>query len=620
MDKSSKKSREPLELLAPAGDLASGLAALSAGADAIYIGAPRFGARAARSVSIEDIRVLSSAAHLYGAKVYAALNTILYDSELQEAERIARSLYAAGCDALIIQDFGLLALDLPPIALHASTQCHNNSVEQLLRLEALGFEQAVLARELSVAETAQLTSALHTLRAETFIHGALCVSYSGRCYLSQAMCGRSANRGECGQMCRMAYDLLDGNGKTIVSDRYLLSLKDLNRSDQLPALIEAGVRSFKIEGRMKGIGYVRNITAYYRQLLDRYITEHDEAFCRASQGDVTLRFSPDPYKSFNRSFTSYQLSKGALPETLIMPESPKSLGEPLGRVTSCRGTRVAINTQKELHNGDGLCYLTEEGKLAGLRVISVQEDKSFLTTEPLALPKGTFIWRNRDVAFDKLLLREDASERKIKVVLRLEASARLLKLSFVVPSVGLVVVVAQHITLDPARQTPREAPLKEALTKLGDTPFLADECHVVLNGFFVPVSLLGDLKRRATEAMARTLRLHYRPQPTERRVTAPLPFPIKEPLDYSFNIANRAAQRTYRLLSANKPLPAFEIEQVRDAALMTTKHCLRRFLGYCTRQGKPMPYAEPLYLRQGVRRFRLSFDCEACLMRLYATD
>ena len=319
----STPSPVPLELLAPAGNLECGLAALSSGADAIYVGAPKFGARAAANVSLSDIQHLVSVAHRYGAKVYVAFNTILYDNELSEAEALIRRLYLIGVDALIVQDMGLLTLDLPPIALHASTQCHNASVAQLQRLSALGFEQAVLARELTIEETATLHQAVPDLRLETFIHGALCVSYSGHCYLSQAFAGRSANRGACAQYCRLPYTLEDATGRKIVEGSHLLSLKDLNRSSILSQLVEAGSVSFKIEGRLKNASYVRNVTAYYHQLLEDIVTAQPERYSRSSMGRVSLSFTPDPFKSFSRGATTYQLKKGDFNEVLIRPESPK---------------------------------------------------------------------------------------------------------------------------------------------------------------------------------------------------------------------------------------------------------------------------------------------------------
>ena len=617
MDKSSDR-RVPLELLAPAGNLDTALAALSAGADAVYVGAPQFSARKARGVSIEDISEICRNAHIFGAKVYVALNTILFEKELKKSERLVHTLYAIGCDALIIQDFGLLSLDLPPIPLHASTQCHNCSIEQLQLLQELRFEQAVLARELSVGETADLAKGVPGLRLETFIHGALCVSYSGRCYMSQAVTGRSANRGECAQMCRMAYDLVDAKEKVIIKDSYLLSLKDLNRSRVLPDLIKAGVTSFKIEGRMKSASYVRNITAYYRQLLDAFIDAHSGLYKRASLGAINYRFTPNPYKSFNRSFTEYQLSKGNMSEALIVPESPKSMGEEIGQVRKCEGACVFITTKQALHNGDGLCYITPEGKLFGLRVNRVLDAQRFMAAEKINIPKGTLLWRNMDVAFEKALSQENATVRTIKVTLHLEASKELLKLSMAIKDeLSIQVTVAQHTTLDKAKREPDVQRIEETLTKLGGTPFTAVECQLELNGFFIPVSQLGELKRRTVAAMERSLRLRFKPR--ERNYTRPsqMEHLIKQPLTYAYNIANSASRLTYSYLSDKEPQEAYELTPVYEAALMTTKHCLRRHIGYCTQSSKKMPYEEPLYLRLNDRLFRLSFDCSDCVMRIY---
>ncbi|MFC2270376.1 MAG: peptidase U32 family protein, partial [Porphyromonas endodontalis] len=407
-----------LELLAPAGNVECGLAALSSGVDAIYVGAPKFGARAAANVSLSDIQHLVSAAHRYGAKVYVAFNTILYDNELSEAEALIRRLYLIGVDALIVQDMGLLTLDLPPIALHASTQCHNASVAQLQRLAALGFEQAVLARELTIEETATLHQAVPDLRLETFVHGALCVSYSGHCYLSQAFAGRSANRGACAQYCRLPYTLEDATGRKIVEGSHLLSLKDLNRSSILSQLVEAGAVSFKIEGRLKNASYVRNVTAYYHQLLEDIVAAQPERYSRSSLGRVSLSFTPDPFKSFSRGATTYQLRKGDFSEVLIRPESPKSEGEFIGVVSKMEGNSLWLDRSCDLANGDGLAFYTPAGTMEGTRINHLQEKGKIVVDNPGNLKPGTRIYRNYSTQFERVINRPDSSERLLPVKLK----------------------------------------------------------------------------------------------------------------------------------------------------------------------------------------------------------
>lgn len=610
-----------LELLSPAGNLATGLVALSAGADAVYIGAPRFGARVAAGVSLEDIALLVGKAHLVGAKVYVALNTILYENDLQEAEKIAKALYYLGVDALIIQDFALLALDLPPIPLHASTQCHNHDVESLVRLEALGFEQAVLARELNVAETADIASHLSRLRLETFVHGALCVSYSGRCYLSQAFRGRSANRGECAQLCRLPYQLFDASGTLVRDSQYILSLKDLNRSKIIPDLIRAGVSSFKIEGRLKSASYVANVTAYYRQVIDSFIAQDPEHYKRSSLGEHRFLFTPNPFKTFSRGATSYQLQRGnLLKESLIRPESPKSEGEALAQVQTVRGNKIILEKPLSLSNGDGVCFYTKEKTMKGGRVNRVLGEREFAFLGKTLPEKGTLLYRNYDIAFEKQLANPKAAERIIPVEVQLKASSSMLRLTLsLLENHRLFTTVAIGVHLEKAKNPTLKSRLVDSISKLGTSLFESQHCLLQVDDYFVPLSLVSDLKRKAVSALERVLRIQnlakplYRPQLSSFSKT-PL---FSKRLSYEQNVSNSTAEKVFRQLGANVIDPAFELKERGGEMLMTTKYCIRRELGYCTLSRRPFPFQEPLCLTYEDIKVRLQFDCKNCQMLLF---
>ena len=402
--------QRPIELLAPAKNLECGIEAINHGADAVYIGAPRFGARAAAGNSIDDIKALVDYAHIYNVRIYVTVNTILHDEELPETEKMIWELYRAGVDALIIQDMGITRLNLPPIALHASTQMDNRTPEKVKFLSDIGFRQVVLARELSLEEIKKIHDTCPETLLEVFVHGALCVSYSGQCYVSQACYGRSANRGECAQFCRLAFDLVDSNGKTIEQNKHLLSLKDMNQSDNLEALLDAGATSLKIEGRLKDVSYVKNVTAYYRQKLDS-IFKYRKEYVRASAGTVKTTFTPQLDKSFSRGFTDYFL-RGRNPGIFSF-STPKSLGEEVGTVKEIRGNYFTVAGVKSFSNGDGLCYIDDNGRLQGFRVNRVENNKLFPQEMPRLKPK-TRLYRNFDQEFEKLMQKKSA-ERKIAV-------------------------------------------------------------------------------------------------------------------------------------------------------------------------------------------------------------
>ncbi len=619
----STPSPVPLELLAPAGNLECGLAALSSGADAIYVGAPKFGARAAANVSLSDIQHLVSVAHRYGAKVYVAFNTILYDNELSEAESLIRRLYLIGVDALIVQDMGLLTLDLPPIALHASTQCHNASVAQLQRLSALGFEQAVLARELTIEETATLHQAVPDLRLETFIHGALCVSYSGHCYLSQAFAGRSANRGACAQYCRLPYTLEDATGRKIVEGSHLLSLKDLNRSSILSQLVDAGAVSFKIEGRLKNASYVRNVTAYYHQLLEDIVTAQPERYSRSSMGRVSLSFTPDPFKSFSRGATTYQLKKGDFNEVLIRPESPKSEGEFIGIISKIEGNSLWLDRSCDLANGDGIAFYTPAGTMEGTRINHLQEKGKIVVDNPRNLKTGTKIYRNYSTQFERIINHPDSSERLLPVKLKFGVLpwGFVLDLEVDSPQSKVTTRVTFPHKMEKAMQNGEDR-LRDALAKLGGSGFFSTTIEIDTKGFFVPLSVASSLKRLGVEALDRALRLHYSAHPIYRPSYTRIPQSVGtgNMIGFDYNVANYAAKKAYQSWGAQQIVPAYEVTPTKDAPLMTCRHCIRRHLGYCTRSKREMPYKEPLYLVHGKERIRLAFDCKECSMKLYSAQ
>ncbi len=616
-----------IELLAPAKDLATGREAILHGADAVYIGAPRFGARAAAGVSLADLRELVAFAHAYGVKIYVALNTILYDHELAEAEKLIWEIYRTGVDALIIQDMGVLGMKLPPLPLHASTQCDTTTPAEAQQLEALGFEQIVLARELNLEQIRQISEVV-TQPLEVFVHGALCVSYSGRCYISQAFTERSANRGNCSQQCRLPYSLVDAQGAVIRQDEHLLSPKDLNRSVILGELLEAGVSSFKIEGRLKGISYVKNIVAYYRQALDKLIEAKPEQYRRASFGKSAISFEPNPIKSFNRGFTDYQLEnkhKGmTVPRaSLINPHSPKSQGEYLSKLTSSKAKtwQLAGKLGKSLNNGDGLCYITPEGESGGVRVNRVNEDGSFTLARPLSLPKGSQIFRNYDIEFERQLAGNTAT-RTWEIGVRLRSTAWGFALDLrplALPR--LEVTVSLELPIEEAKRFD-EARIKKELSKFGDSIFKVSELEIDFAGreLFIPLSRLGELRRAATERLHKALLTFFsnRQHIAKKKKKGKLE-PLKASLDYRANVANGLAKAHYQSLGYKDIQEAYELKPVADAKLMTTKHCLRYEIGYCHRvdSAKKMPYQEPLFLEREGQRVRLDFDCKNCQMLLY---
>ncbi len=603
-----------LELLSPAKNMEFGREAINHGADALYIGAPAFGARQAATNSIEDIEELVKYAHLYGSKVFATTNTLLFDNEIDDAVKIIRQLYNIGVDAILIQDMGLLECDLPPIELHASTQCHNATVERIKFLETVGFRRVVLARETSLEQMREIHDATH-VDLEAFIHGALCVSYSGQCYMSQYLNDRSGNRGCCSQPCRSTYDLYNGDGKLLIKEKHLLSLKDFNASQQLRNMIDAGITSFKIEGRLKDLSYLKNVTAYYRQLLDNMMNEEER---HASSGTCTFSFTPDIEKTFNRGYTDYFLRER---KPMASFSTQKSIGKRIGEVTSTGHSTLTINGKETFTNGDGLCYFDADGRMQGFLVNNVQGR----TVTPNHMPDikvGTVIWRNNDQVFEKQL-QGKSSERKIGIEMLFCVSQQGFCLN-IKDEDGISVV--QHIA---AKHTESDKPLQNSntiikqLSKVGNTPFVIDKITDATEGrYFAPASLLNELRREAIALLIDNRIKYFHPKDTHR-IDQKLPY-YASILDYRANVINQKALEFYKSHGVSEIEPGLEkSDDYDEKALMTTKYCLRYELGCCLQgknTNKAMVDIKPtdiLVLRNNDRRFRLEFDCRQCLMRIY---
>lgn len=606
------RKQRRIELLAPAKNLACGIEAINHGADAVYIGAPKFGARASAGNSLEDIATLVQHAHLYNARVYVTLNTILYDEELQETEQLIWDLYRIGVDALIIQDMGIWQMKLPPIPLHASTQIDTRDAEKVRFLHDTGFRQVVLARELTLEEIATIHKKVPEAPLEVFVHGALCVSYSGQCYVSQYTTKRSANRGECSQFCRLSFDMVDADGKLIVKDKHLLSLKDLNRSDNLEALMDAGVSSFKIEGRLKEVAYVKNVTSYYRKKIDEILERRPE-YKRASSGNVQFLFTPHLEKTFSRGFTPFYLF-GRRKEVTSF-DTPKSMGEEVGYVKEVARHYFVVSGTATFYNGDGLCFLDERGKLQGFRINKVEGNKLFPIDMPHLKPK-TLLYRNFNQEFERVISKKTA-ERKISVEIHLSENNFGFSLSMTDEDCNKAVIALSH-SKEIAR-TPQKENIKEQLQKLGNTPFIAKEIKVEWTAdYFIPSSTLSELRRQVVDKLLQLRKINY-PRETIKNTSTFHPY-LQQELSYSSNVMNKFSQAFYNQHSVTDIAPAFELQPSQEAYLMTCKHCLRYSMGWCpTHQKHKSPYKEPYYLvSKDKRRFKLIFDCRECVMKLVA--
>ena len=627
-----------LELLAPARDADIGIAAVNHGADAVYIGGPSFGARSSADNSVQQITRLVRHAHRYNSRIFVTLNTILRDEELAPARQLAWQLYDAGVDALIIQDMGLLELDLPPIQLHASTQTDIRTPEKARFLQDAGLSQLVLARELTLEQIAAIRAATDPARStlEFFVHGALCVAYSGQCYISQAHTGRSANRGECSQACRLPYQVIDASGRFVAHDKHVLSMKDNNQSGNLAALVDAGIRSFKIEGRYKDLAYVKNITAHYRKLLDALIEarQHSNSpMARASSGSTTFTFTPDPNQNFNREFTDYfvpgrQIDIGAF-------DSPKNPGQPIGHVSQVGANWVELETSEPgtvLHNGDGLCYYDLQKELVGLainRAETIGRRWRLFPKDALAtlkdLRKGTVVNRNRDVDWVRMLEKK-SSERRMGVWAQLGETPNGLKLTLTDEDGHSAMAYAA--LPDSRRQVAHDAAaagqnLREHIGKMGDSLFTLLDLQIDFSQiWFVPSSLLNPLRRDAIAALEAARQQTWTRLPRAAALMPPAPYP-ESSLSYLANVFNQKARDFYARHGVQVIAPAYEaLQETGEVNLMITKHCVRFSMSLCPKQAKGVTgvqgtvKAEPLQLVNGKEKLTLRFDCKACEMHV----
>ena len=597
-----------IELLSPAKNLECGLAAINHGADAVYIGASQFGARAAAGNSIEDIAELVKYAHRFRVKVLVALNTILTDEQLPEAEKLIWEVYNAGANALIIQDMGILKLNLPPIVIHASTQTDNRTAEKVKFLQDVGFSRVVLARELTLKQIDEISSQTD-VELETFVHGALCVSYSGQCYMSEANCGRSANRGECAQYCRLPYNLSDADDNLLVKNKHLLSMKDLDLSDSLEELMEAGVTSLKIEGRLKDVDYVKNITAFYRKKLDA-VLEGNAKFEKASAGRTTFFFEPNPEKSFRRGATDYFLY-GRKPD-IAQLDTPKSLGEPIGKVTYIGRNFFEVHNGHLLNNGDGLCFINKHGDLTGFRVNRVERKQIF----PAEMPKitdGVMLYRNQDQAFEKIM-KGKTSERKVglKVLFKEITNGFSIQLT---DEDGISSIFVAECEKQLAQKPDAvNDNIKNQLSKLGNTIYEALDINIKIESpWFFQASRLSEWRRLAVEQLDEIREKAY------IRISKHEPKPAIYPtgqLSYLGNVINAQAENFYREHGVEEILPGFEVIAQEGVPLMFTKHCIKFTMGWCPKEGYKATFKEPLNLRNNDQEYELTFDCKACEMRI----
>jgi len=600
-----KQTRE-IELLAPAKNLKTGIAAINAGADAIYIGASKFGARSAAGNPLEEIGELIDYAHKFKVKVYVTLNTILYDSELKEANDLIWKLYDLKADGLIIQDMGILEMDLPPIPLIASTQTDNYSLERIKFLEDIGFRRVILARELSLSQIKEIRKNT-SLELESFVHGALCVSFSGRCYLSSYLSGRSANRGECIQACRLPYTLIDGDNKVIAKNKPLLCLKDFNLSNNIEDMIEAGITSFKIEGRLKEEDYVSNVVAFYNNRLNEVISKRKD-LKRSSLGVISLDFEPDLEKTFNRTYTTYFLNGR---QGDILSFSPKSVGKPLGKVREIFDEYFILNSDVEVNNGDGLCFFDKDNNLMGSNVNIVSGKKIFLNNMA-GVEKEQNIYRNIDNKF----IRSIKAERKIPLIFKFKEEK------------GGFSLIAEDedgnegiskIKIEKKKAEKKEKAVENIvnqLVKLGETIYKAEKIEIEWEEpYFIPMSQINEMRRKVIEDISLERKNNYKREDFKIKKNK-TPFIAKD-ISYEWNVSNKLAEQFYRNHGVANIEPAFEIKKANK--VMTTKHCLKHYFGFCSKDGKKVK--EPLYLiNEKGQKFLLKFDCTKCQMEIHIVD
>lgn len=605
-----------IELLAPARNADIAIEAIRHGADAVYIGSPSHGARAAAANSVADIARAADFAHRFECRIYVTLNTLIYDNEIRQVERLVGELYRCGVDALIVQDMALLRMDIPPIALHASTQCDIRSPRKARFLADAGFSQLVLPRELTLAETAEIHKAVPATPLEAFVHGALCVSYSGDCQAGFATMGRSANRGECPQICRHRFNLMDAAGNILIHDRHLLSLRDLNRSRLLAEMIQSGISSFKIEGRLKDMAYVKNVVGAYRRLLDEIIDASGDALQRSSIGRTELSFVPDLSKSFNRGYTEYFSTSSRPTGQMASTLSPKWIGEEVGKVVRSGRRSIQARLSTSIANGDGLVFFDANGEFKGFRVNSADSSGTLTTLAPCNPPAGATLYRNSD-RLRAAMLEGPTARRLIELTMRLKAvgsAGFALMLSTPCGHRTSTFIECEH----QAARSPQASTHRETLTKTGDTDFTVSEFTDEAQAFFIPRSRLAELRRKALAAMTRCIALKRR---VDYRISEnhDIPLHCAPAIDRHENVANHLAEKFYTDHGATTIQPAVEVQippEETPLRVMTTRYCLRREMGRCllTPQGRKWP--QPLFLQSGPMRFAIDFDCRKCSMHI----
>lgn len=613
-----------IELLAPAKNLECGIAAIDHGADAVYIGASNFGARVAAGNSVEDIEQLCQYAHQYNAKVYVTINTIIYDDEIIQVENLIRKLNDIGVDAILVQDMAILKICnniKSKITLHASTQTDNRNIDKIKWLKQAGFKRAVLARELSLKEINAIHKAVPDIELEVFVHGALCVSYSGACYASEYCFHRSANRGNCAQFCRLKFDLKDGSDNIIQKDKYMLSLKDMCRIHSLKDLLEAGATSLKIEGRLKNVSYVKNVVAAYSQELNRIIASYPDKYKRASNGKTTYSFKPDLSKTFNRGFTDYFLY-GRKPG-LASVNTPKAIGEFVGSVKEIWHNSFSVSGTKAFSNGDGLCFINENQQLEGFRVNKVVNNRLFPLKMPENLKPHMALYRNNDQLFENKMSATTA-KRKIGVKMFLSASQDYVELT-IKDDAGHTATEKISYSSETAKKS-QEENMKIQLGKLGNTLYEADEITISPESEtrFIPSSILAGLRRDTLEKFSHQFQFEHSGDNESLGYILPNKIDTNnsaEEINIA-NVANKLARQLYDEIGPKDAPDAFETTKPNrdsETQIMTCRYCIRYEMGYCTKQGRKAPWQEPLYLvLKDNRKFRLKFDCLNCQMRIYA--
>lgn len=616
-----------LELLAPARDMATAIAAIDHGADAVYIGAPAFGARAAAGNSIDDLAQVVDHAHKFGVRVYVTLNTIIYDSELEQVSVLIKQLYDIGVDALIVQDLGILAMDIPPIELHASTQTDARTTDKIGMLAQAGFSQIVVPREFSLDQIKEAvnTAGQYDASIEVFVHGALCVSYSGDCHAGAVLAGRSANRGECPQICRLQYKLTDRAGRRVKlpdngSDtRYWLSLADMNRLGRLAELVDAGATSFKIEGRLKSVSYVKNVTAAYSRALDEIVANSGGRLMRASYGRTTLNFMPDASRSFNRGFTDYFLNSQVKNYTNISSwKTPKWIGRPVAKTVLIKGKALIVKADEPINNGDGIGYFDEAGDYIGFRVNRV--DGNALYPAPgskLPARAGITLYRNADVEHEARMERKDSAIRRIALSMTLRMSADHRIVLDVSDERGNSLSVATENRYTDTARTPQEGQRRSILERLGDTIYSLESLDDRLGDVFVPSKDLTSLRRNAVRILDDAWHIRY---DRHYRKKSQLEADALSFLTTSYhdNVANHLSEEFYCGHGAEIKEKAVELSPVKGSLrVMTTRYCLRRSLGACLKTPYSDKLPPDLYLEAPIGRLRLEFDCKNCNMQVY---